>query len=226
MLGYESNRTFLWDESRQIQIDQRRTNFYDDKPPTTEVILGRPLQSWALPDGMWRPFDLHPDTFKEFDHGCAVQMLYKSFTKRPGGAQQRKGVTEHVPYLTVEQISAELDATFAAMGYANDRFPFTHGWREDGVPASMVLSFCERQSAKGRPVKCWIFHAGNKIAEYIPENATSNSPSISFAIFGQHAFFYAGGLAKKAAALTPITIPSQVRDEFSQRSVRRLYAIL
>ena len=85
VLGYESDRTFYWDESRQIQIDQRRTNFYDDRPPTTEVILGRPLQSWALPDGMWRPFDLHPDTFKEFDHGCAVQMLYKSFTKRASG---------------------------------------------------------------------------------------------------------------------------------------------
>ena len=77
VLGLASEITYLWDESRPLVIDQRRTQFYDDQPPTTETILGRPLRRWALPDGMWRPFDLHPDTFEEFDHGCCVQMLHK-----------------------------------------------------------------------------------------------------------------------------------------------------
>ena len=58
VLGTDSQTIYLWDEQRPLRIDQRRTNFWDDRPPTTEVILGRPLQSWALPDGMWRPFDM------------------------------------------------------------------------------------------------------------------------------------------------------------------------
>ena len=223
LLGVDSVSHFLWDEQRPLRIDQRRTNFWDDRPPTTEVILGRPLQSWALPDGMWRPFDMHPDTFKEWDHGCAVQMLYKSFTKRPSGAQQRRGVNESAPYLTVEQIQAELDECFVALGYRNDSYPFTHGWREDGVPGQMVIEFCKLQATKGRPVKCWIFHAGQKVAEFIPETATLHSPSIAFGIFGDHAFFYGASATKIAASKMEEAKPDRVRDEFTQRSVRRIF---
>jgi hypothetical protein len=113
--------------------------------------------------------------------------------------------------MNVEGIQSELDECFEAMGCKNDVFPFTHGWREDGVPASMVLKFCEMQAAKGRPLKCWIFHAGQKIAEYIPANATSDTPSITFAVFGDHA---ASMMEAKAC---------QVRDEYTQRNVRRIY---
>jgi starvation-inducible outer membrane lipoprotein len=76
-LGVESGIIYLWDVNRPLRVDQQRTNFWDDSPPTTETILGRPLRDWALPDGAWRPFDLHPDTFSQWDHGCAVQMIHR-----------------------------------------------------------------------------------------------------------------------------------------------------
>ena len=61
---------FLWDETRPLIVHERRTNFWDDRPPTTETILGRPLRGFTLPDGMYRSWDLHPDSFSRFEHGC------------------------------------------------------------------------------------------------------------------------------------------------------------
>ena len=75
VLMFESESLILWDESREIIVHEQRVNFYDDRPPTTETILGRPLRNFALPDGFYRSWDLHPDTFKSFDHGCVVQMF-------------------------------------------------------------------------------------------------------------------------------------------------------
>jgi len=221
-LGLSSDIEYLWDETRDLIVNERRTNFWDDSPPTTEVILGRPLRNWALPDGLWRPFDLHPDTFKEFDHGCCVQMLHKSFTRRPNGSEQRKGIKEHSPILTVSQIEQELEACFEELGYKNGEFPFTHGWRHDGVPGAMVLQFCRRQSEKGKPLKCFVFHKGNKIAEYRPENATCNTPCVTFQIFGEHAYFYGSGDAINAAAQTECH-DAPTRDEFTDKSIREPY---
>ena len=75
VLMIESESLILWDESREIIVHEQRVDFYDDRPPTAETILGRPLRKFALPDGMYRSWDLHPDTFKSFDHGCVVQMF-------------------------------------------------------------------------------------------------------------------------------------------------------
>jgi len=141
-LGQESTIAYLWDETRPLVIDQRRTQFYDDRKPTTETILGRPLRRWALPDGMWRPFDLHPDTFEVYDHGCCVQMLYKSFTRRPNGSEQRKGIKERAPVLSVSQIEEELEACFKELGYQEGEFPFNHDWRtrqQEASPRQMRL---------------------------------------------------------------------------------------
>ena len=63
VLMIESESLILWDESREIIVHEQRVDFYDDRPPTTETILGRPLRNFALPDGMYRSWDLHPDTF-------------------------------------------------------------------------------------------------------------------------------------------------------------------
>ena len=220
ILGHDSDVTYVWDEGRQILVDERRTNFWDDQPPTTETILGRPLRSWALPDGMWRPFDLHPDAFSEFDHGCAVQMLYKSFTKVPSGAMKRKGISDKLPVLTVEQMADELDERFEELGYKDGEHSFEHGWRDDGVPATMIVAFCNRQSAKGTPLRCLVFHRGHKIFEFVPENAKETSPICMFAIHGAHAYFYAGG--KNAAAFKAIQETSQnkVYDEYTDKRVR------
>ena len=81
VLMIESESLILWDEPREIIVHEQRVDFYDGRPPTTETILGRPLRNFALPDGVYRSWDLHPDTFKSFDHGCVVQMLFKSLTK-------------------------------------------------------------------------------------------------------------------------------------------------
>ena len=223
-LGVESEFSYLWDETRPLVIDQRRTSFWDDRSPTTEVILGRPLQAWALPDGMWRPFDMHPDTFKEFDHGCAVQMLYRSFTKRPSGSQQRQGIKEHAPVLSVAEIEAELDACFVELGYKNDVCPFEHGWRDDGVPASMVIQFCRRQASKGKPLKCQVFHNGHKVFELQPpegisEKALMNAPTVAFQIFADHAYFFGSSGAKQAGSHNAVEAGC-TRDEYTNRSVR------
>lgn len=227
-LGVESEFKYLWDETRPLLIDQRRTSFWDDRRPTTEVILDRPLQAWALPDGMWRPFDMHPDTFKEFDHGCAVQMLYRSFTKRPGGSQQRKGITEHTPVLSVAEIAADLDVCFDELGYKNDVYPFEHGWRDDGVPANMVIHFCRRQASKGKPLKCQVFHKGHKIFELPPpedisEKAMSNAPTVSFQVFGDHAYFFGSGGAKQAGSQNSVNDVATICDEYTNRSVRETF---
>ena len=93
LLMEESETDVLWDTTRPLIVHEQRVNFYDNRPPTTETILGRPLRNFAIPDGMYHSWDLHPDNFKTFDHGCVVQMLYKSLTKRPGG-QARKTVSK------------------------------------------------------------------------------------------------------------------------------------
>jgi hypothetical protein len=75
--------------------------------------------------------------------------------------------------MTVDQISAELDICFDEMGYKSDEYPFEHGWRNDGVPASMVIHFCRRQIDKGKPLKCFVFHRGHKIAEFVPDKTAT-----------------------------------------------------
>ena len=88
----ESESDVLWDTTREVIVHEQRVNFYDDQPPSTETILGRPLQNFAIPDGMYRSWDLHPDTFKSFDHGCVVQMLLKSLTKEPNGQSRKMAI--------------------------------------------------------------------------------------------------------------------------------------
>ena len=73
VLIIESESALLWDESRGIIVHEQRVDFYDDRPPTTETILGRPLRNFAIPDGFYRSWDLHPDTFKSFDHTSVVK---------------------------------------------------------------------------------------------------------------------------------------------------------
>ena len=86
-----SNALFVHDESRPFRVSARRTNVYDDKPPDTEVILNRPLASHAVPDGFFRPWDLHEDVFKEAPYGCVVQMLLACHVRRPAPRARAAG---------------------------------------------------------------------------------------------------------------------------------------
>ena len=96
----ESEAVILWDQTRELIVHEQRVNFWDDQPPCTETILGRPLRSFVIPDGMYRSWDLHPDSVKTFNHGCVVQMLLKSLTKHPSGRARRMGNKARVPTST------------------------------------------------------------------------------------------------------------------------------
>ena len=126
--------------------------------------------------------------------------------------------------MTIEQISYELDRCFEELQYKNDEHPFEHGWREDGVPASMVVQFCKRQAAREMPLKCFIYHRGRKTFEYSPANSTAATPVVSMAIWGYHAYFYQCGKANNVASQNNLDI-SKDYSEFARRRVRDLYTV-
>jgi len=218
-LFYKSKIWYVWD-GITVTVKERRTNFWDDRPPTTEIILNRPLLSWVMPGGMWRPYDLDPDTFDEHEHGCLVQVLRNSYTKRPSGAMQRAGHNDRIPILTVEQIDREMDISFTALGYAAGKWPYTKGWREEGATAAMALDFCNRQSDIGQAVNCIVLHNGHKIQEFIPRNALRNSPTIVFGVFNDHAYGYKGG---KQVASQKAMSGEGARDEYHAKRIREPY---
>jgi hypothetical protein len=194
ILGYDSDAIFLYDPDVEMEVHERRTNFWDDRPPTTETILERPLRGFALPGGMYRPFDMHADTFEEYPHGCAVQMLLKSVTRRSHSVV--KPAFEDIPggKTAVEQLQEELDACFLEEGYIEGKYPFETGWRTDGCTSQMILRFCKRQAQKGRPVNCSIFHRNQKVAQFPPPLALAGKDgkyvcNILLAIHSDHAYF-------------------------------------
>ena len=146
--------------------------------------------------------DMHEDNFNENPHGCAVQMLLKSFTKRPGGTTRANGNTAHVAVFkdpkpgqtgrtAVEQIQDELDACFEEEGYVEGTYPFESGGRNDSCTSQMIFRFCKRRTAKGQPVKCAISHRNQKIFEFAPPDLkrSTYTPTILFSIHGDHAYF-------------------------------------
>jgi len=215
-LYYRSDVWYVWDGG-EVSVEERRTNFWDDQPTTTEVILNRPLRSYAMPDGMWRPYDMHPDTFVEHEHGCAVQMLFRNFTKRPSGAMQRAGIKGRVPIFTIAEISTEMDLSFDELGYMSERWPYTTGWREDGITSHMIVHFCTRQSSRGFPVRCIIFQNGHKMFEYKSENATEHSATIVFGVHNNHAYYYKDG---KQVASHMTTSSNAIQDEYTRKKIR------
>ena len=82
IMAFGSEVYHVYDARRPILVDQVNMTFSDSKTPTTEVILQRPLRGISIPNSLRRPFDLHPDLFSEWSHGCVVQMLYKSITRK------------------------------------------------------------------------------------------------------------------------------------------------
>ena len=181
----------LWDETRPLDVDTQRINFWDDGPTTTETILGRPLRSFAIPDGFYRPWDLNPDSFKTFTHGCVVQMLYKSITKRPGGKQRQRGITARIPMLTVEQIQTKLDTIFTELGYKDGEYPFEAGWKACGANAHMILCFC-----KSMNIPCYVHHHKDLLTYYAPEETKPGEAIVNVAIYGDHCYFYGADNAK------------------------------
>ena len=183
----ESNILWLWDESRDFKVHHQRINFYDDQPPSTETFLERPLRSFAIPDGMYRSWDLHPDSFKTFEHGCVVQMLYKSLTKRPGGNSRKAGNCSRVPMFSIQEIQDKLDAIFTQLGYEEGTAPYDlAGWREVGATAEMIIKLCQEIK-----VNCYVHHGRNLLTYIAPEKKTGMA-IVNISIWGDHVYFYVG----------------------------------
>ena len=185
ILFYASEVYILWDESRPFEINIQRTNFWDDRPATTETILSRPLRSFAVPDGMHRSWDLNSDSFKCFTHGCVVQMLYKSMTKRPRGKLREQGITTRIPILTIEQIQSKLDTIFEELGYKDGTCPFEAGWRASGANAHMILCFCRSMN-----IPCYVHHRKDLLTFYAPEETKPGSAIVNVSVWGDHCYFY------------------------------------
>ena len=181
----ESESVVLWDQTRELIVHEQRVNFWDDQPPSTETILGRPLRNFAIPDGMYRSWELHPDTFKSFNHGCVVQMLLKSLTKQASGPARIMGNKDRVPMFTQEQIQAGLDAIFTRIGYKVGDAPFEEGgWREVGATAQMIIEYC-----KDLEVNCYVHHGRNLLTYIAPVNKDGMA-IVNVSIWGDHVYFY------------------------------------
>ena len=79
---YDSPLLYVWDPTRPIRVTTARRHVYNRSRPTADEILERPMRHFfVVPDGCYRPWDLHPHSLVR-DGRCAVTMLHECFTKR------------------------------------------------------------------------------------------------------------------------------------------------
>jgi len=93
----------------------------------------------------------------------------------------------------VDAILAELEVCFQERNLKVGELPFEEGqgWREAGIPSTMIIRFCERQTENhGSPTSCCIFHNNCKIYEYRPEKAIHR---VAFAAQGRSLLFLQEG---------------------------------
>jgi hypothetical protein len=78
-------------------------------------------------------------------------------------------------------------------------YPYEDGdWRTVGVTTRMVAELCEQLK-----IRMTVLWKNNVIYQLTPEGTNKDSPHVYFAIWGDHAFFYDDGDAKRGAALLP-----------------------
>jgi hypothetical protein len=133
----------VWDERYPIVENRQRTTMshdIGDGPPTTEVILNRTLLGgYVVPDGCWRPFNLHPNALKDLQEVCCVvQMIHDSYqiSKAPSGSASRRGhARRSYSYgATVQEIEAEFDVIFNELGYKRNTPSNTLGEKTAQTP--------------------------------------------------------------------------------------------
>ena len=79
---YDSPRWYVYDPTRPIQVTNGRIHVYDRSNPSSDEILQRPLRNFfVVPDGCYRPWDLHPLSLAK-NGRCAVTMLHECLTKQ------------------------------------------------------------------------------------------------------------------------------------------------
>jgi len=193
VLFYDSEVYHVYNPEKAVRVNKQLTEFHANTKPTVTTTLNRLLKgSPCIPELLWRPADCHADSFGEYDN-CVVRMMYKCATRR------RKRVA--TPLFTEESVEQEFDVCFEECGLTVGEYPYEEGegWRQGGVPSTMAIRFCKRQTEKGNPIACSIFHNNFKIFEYYPEGYRNHAV---FSIQENHCYFYTE--ARWVAKMTPL----------------------
>ena len=196
---YDSPLLYVWDPTRPIRVTVARRHVYNQSRPTADEILERPLRHFfVVPDGCYRPWDLHPLSLVR-DGRCAVTMLHECFTKRTLKEKtwengRWKFKTGYTRSMTEEQIEDELDIIFDKLQYKGDEYPFEKGWRQDGCTSKMILEFCKTHSLTCRIYKDSVAK-GNELDCYIPQG--NSRIQVNFFVRDDHCFWYGKPLEEK-----------------------------
>ena len=208
---FDSPRNYVWDESREIRITRKRENVYDRSNPTTDEILERPLrQFFVVPDGCYRPWDLHPMSLVK-NGRCAVTMLHSCFLRRSRKRVEENGRTKfkscYAHVMTEEDIERDLDVIFQELGYVECEYPFENSWKTDGCTSKMILAFCRKHH-----IICHVMHGSirEKVESYTPEVVDSHTSRVDFFIRDDHCFWYG-----KEAQLMGFDNKSEARNGIS-----------
>ena len=194
-------------------LTRAREHIYDRSTPTTDEILDRPLRNFfAIPDGCYRPWDLHPQSLVK-NGRCAVTMLHTCFLKRgrkrvhENGRQKQKSYYTYA--MTEPEIERDLDVIFKELGYVEGEYPFERDWRTDGCTSKMILAFCSKHC-----IICHIMNgsvkSGNEVECHVPAYTDSHTPRVDFFIKDDHCFWYGKdvqklGFDKKSSASNGIS---------------------
>ena len=195
---YDSPFWYVWDPTRPIMVTAERRHLYDRSSPTADEILQRPMRHFfVVPDGCYRPWDLHPGSL-ERDGRCAVTMLHESFTKRRNQHKvyengRWKYKTGYTYSMSEKEIEDELDLVFDELRYKGGEYPFEKGWREDGCTSKMILAFCKKHNITCRIYKDAV-EKGNELDCYIPEKSRVQ---VNFFVCDDHCFWYGKPLKEK-----------------------------
>ena len=202
----DSPHWYVYDPERPITINRIRENIYDRSNPSTDDILQRPLrQFFVVPDGCFRPWDLHPRSFVD-DNQCAVSMLHSSFIiqKMEGPRNKRRRV--YVEGMEEENIKTELDKIFIDLGYQEGEYPFENTWHTDGVTSSMVIEFCKRFD-----INCKCIDAKQRLIGFHTARK-DRQPNVNFFVRDDHCFWYGSDNKGTAANKAP-----SAANAFSQK---------
>ncbi len=223
-LLYHDSTPILWDGNRaNITFSRMRVRFFDNSPTTSEVILNRPMLDFTVPEGCWRPYDLHENCVKQLEVGCGIQMIHDCYIvkKQSSGAARRKGGPNSTfTYgATITEIENEMDIIFSELGYEEGEYPFEKSWRADGTTPNMVLRYAERKS-----LKCYVHHKGGKIEAHVPLSKTEG-PTINFSVFGNHAYWWTKKIEERgvdcSTSANKAAEQMQIKDQYRNKTVSR-----
>ena len=180
---YDSPFWYVWDPTRPIKVTAVRRHLYDRSRPTADEILERPMRHFfVVPDGCYRPWDLHPLSLAK-DGRCTVTMIRECFLKRHGRQHSYR------PVMDDEAIESQLEHIFQELGYEDNEYPFEQGWRHDGCTSKMILEFCRLHD-----IICHIYHDSirkeNEVACHVPAKRSSHTPQMNFFIRDDHCYWY------------------------------------